>query len=177
MAFGLQLALAELPPRARAQLGDPASGLLQLFFDPEDSWNTSEVRIVQPGEGGLGDPPEGVELYPARTIIGWTTFRDSPGPSEVSRGPLPDHLRDAEREHSEYMLNSVRVGDKLGGWPRWVQGVTYPPCRTCGTPRSNLVFQLGPEQNLGESWGDVGSAYVLACPGHPDDLALVVQSH
>ena len=175
LSFALQLATADLPPAARAHLG--AEGLLQVFFDPEDPWSGSGVRYVQPGAGALATPPDGVDVYPARQVTGWSAFREPPGPTEVSEGELPDSLDDAQEEHWDHLRRSVHVGDKLGGWPQWVQMVEYAPCGTCGRPRSHLVFQLGSEQNLREGWGDVGTAYVLACPDHPTDLGMVVQSH
>lgn len=63
------------------------------------------------------------------------------------------------------------TGDKLGGWPAWVQGVEYPDCPRCGA-RMALLFQLDSEENVPWMFGDVGCGHVTRCPAHPDEVAF-----
>ena len=40
-----------------------------------------------------------------------------------------------------------------------------------------LRLPLGADRNLEESFGDIGSGYLLTCPDPPDAFIFVVQSH
>jgi hypothetical protein len=63
------------------------------------------------------------------------------------------------------------MGDKLLGWPHWIQGVEYPECPTCEA-RMEYVFQIDSEKNLPLMWGDGGIAHVTRCPTHREVFAL-----
>jgi hypothetical protein len=79
--------------------------------------------------------------------------------------------KDAEGREIAEAVSEAAAGDKLGGWPCWVQGVEYPACPSCGASM-HLVFQIDSEDNLDHMFGDVGCAHVTQCPQHPDVLAL-----
>jgi uncharacterized protein YwqG len=64
-----------------------------------------------------------------------------------------------------------RHGEKLLGWPAWVQGVEYPKCRICGREMA-LVFQVDSEHNLPYMFGDAGVGHVTQCPEHHAELAF-----
>ena len=64
-----------------------------------------------------------------------------------------------------------RAGDKLAGWPYWVQDVEYPDCPKCGE-RMRLVFQIDSGDNLPFDFGDVGCGHVTQCTEHKGVLAF-----
>jgi uncharacterized protein YwqG len=64
-----------------------------------------------------------------------------------------------------------RAGDKLGGWPDWIQGVEYPACPRCGNAMKT-IFQLDSQDHIDHMFGDAGVGHVTQCPTHPDVLAF-----
>jgi uncharacterized protein YwqG len=143
---------------------------------------------VQPtGEATTISVP--AEFFPAKRIIDWKTFIDLPKPSEHEELGLKytyDHkagtvdlaceelglrfedIRD--RSLAENIANS-ELGDKLAGWPAWVQDVEYPLCPRCGR-RMVLVFQVDSEDHIPFMFGDVGCGHVTQCPEHKDVVAF-----
>ena len=65
-----------------------------------------------------------------------------------------------------------RQGDKLAGWPAWIQYVAYPRCRQCGLWMW-FVFQIDSQCNLWHMFGDNGCGHITQCPDHRDELAFV----
>ena len=63
------------------------------------------------------------------------------------------------------------AGDKLGGWPHWVQSVEYPSCPTCGR-EMEIVLQVDSEDNIPHMFGDAGCGHITQCPDHPQVLAF-----
>lgn len=79
--------------------------------------------------------PEGLEPFPPGTIVGWqeiTVRLDCPEPGLTAEQRLDEGLAEA--------VGTVATGDKLAGWPDWVQGMEYPSCPECGQ-RLRLVLQ------------------------------------
>ena len=62
-------------------------------------------------------------------------------------------------------------GDKLAGWPNWVQGVEYPRCPRCGR-RMIIVFQVASEDNIPFMFGDVGRGHITQCPDYKEVVAF-----
>ena len=62
-------------------------------------------------------------------------------------------------------------GDKLAGWPAWVQGVEYPSCALCGS-RMLQLFQVDSEDNIPFMFGDVGCGNITQCPEHKEIVAF-----
>ncbi|MFT5454539.1 MAG: hypothetical protein ACI9K2_001016 [Myxococcota bacterium] len=153
-------------------------GLIQVFYclteEPAicevalSGWEAfsgaSHVRRVPRGDGALGQPT-GFDPLPAQAIVGWTEHDDAPN---VEEGAL-ELSEEAEEEYQEGEF--PRAGDKLGGWPFWVQGIEYPTCRQCGTTM-HLLLQLDSEDHVPTMWGDSGCAHITQCASHPDELAL-----
>jgi uncharacterized protein YwqG len=79
--------------------------------------------------------------------------------------------RDVDSLDVAEAISNAEPGDKLGGWPHWIQSVEYPACPTCGD-RMELVFQLDSEDNLPVVFGDVGCGHITRCPRHPEVLAF-----
>ena len=73
---------------------------------------------------------------------------------EIAEGDDDDEEDDEDDEE-----NQPKQGDKLYGWPGWVQGVEYPSCTKCSKPME-LVMQLDSEDNIPFMYGDAGCAHL-----------------
>lgn len=194
----LQICLDELPAELGHRYG---SGLLQLFYCTRDDcqgmggWdpfedNLSRVRVISPSGAGLSTPllpPH--ELMPAKQIIGWTAFADLPAPPEhdelglnytydfdagTLRIECPEIGFAVTNPMNDCPAEKIAVsehGDKLAGWPAWVQGVEYPTCPRCGN-RMIHVFQVDSEDNIPFMFGDVGRGHITQCPEHKEVVAF-----
>ena len=189
----LQLDLASLPDRGH---GD---GYLQLFYcvredcQGQGGWepfgdDLSRVRVVRPS--GPADPAPGdVELFPAKGIVAWTEMDDYPKGDEHTelglrytydfkagtvRLECPELGLDFKNVVDSMLCENVanaEAGDKLGGWPCWIQGVEYPSCPRC-SKRMGLIFQLDSEHHVPFMFGDAGVGYLTQCPEHKDVVAF-----
>ncbi|CAD5989492.1 Galectin-9 [Planktothrix tepida] len=149
------------------------------------------IRLVQPvGNGSTPPLPEiNGEAYgthfPALTITDWREIEDYPdlddlvalvyGFEQVQEDHFWDEvvrrlgLDDLDEYDEVYPTDN---GDKLGGYPRWVQGMECPGCPVCHAPMRQ-VFQLASRKNLSYMFGDMGIAHVLQCRTHKDQFAFV----
>lgn len=180
MQLFVQLNLAELPDRPA---GCPSTGLVQFFYcvsrepycegDCEAYAPGSRsvvVRIVQPeGPGRRFDSSPVPDAFPPRLITGWTQRDDYPSYEEI--GDLVEgfniDLYDTLIEG--YEMDIPAIGEKLMGWPHWIQGSEYPDCPDCGT-RMHLLFQVDSEVNVPYMFGDAGIGHLTQCPNHPHRL-------
>ncbi len=181
MQLFIQLNLQTLP----LELGDRfGTGLLQLFYC---SNNTIEVNCECDGQGW--EPFSPVHLarliqhqgelnasnseseigFPAQRIMGWEIVEDYPGWTEEQEGNLPLSLSD--EEWTSLGESFPRPGDKLAGWPHWIQGVEYPSCPICEAPME-LVLQLDSNDHLPYMFGDAGCGHITQCPIHKDQLGF-----
>ena len=71
---------------------------------------------------------------------------------------------------AENIANS-ELGDKLGGWPAWIQNAEYPDCPRCGQ-RMVHVFQVDSEDNMPFMFGDAGCGHITQCPDHKEVVAF-----
>lgn len=195
MPFFLQLNISELPEPARAGLG---SGLIQLFYciDCDGGWEPfSEVSLVRmvpeallsEAKMQLDREPE----FPARRIEAWEEIVDYPHPEEHEDLGLsydydfhakPTRIR-IECQDPAFVADGItdvelaekislsEAGDKLGGWPNWIQSVEYPLCPLC-KQKMRFVFQVDSECNLPFMFGDLGTGHITQCPTHVDTLAF-----
>ncbi|GAA3945739.1 hypothetical protein GCM10023085_29850 [Actinomadura viridis] len=162
LTFVVQVDLGRTPKAAREIFGD---GLLQLFHCmtcmPGTVTDTRQVRIIDPaGTAVLEAAPYTAEILPARPVIGWgRAVKDHP-----YRDGDPSVLLPEERD-AVFRLN--RQGDKLGGWPNWIQDADYPSCPR-GEPHlmTQLVLQICSGQGVAHTWGDNGLGFVVRCPEH-----------
>ena len=195
MRFFLQLALAELPEAASYPLRD---GILQMFYCSGDDGNcetwtpftgTHDIRIVPVGDE-LADSPGSVEVFPRGFIVDWTETSDAPHPEEhqalgltydydfendvvdvrCAEPPIALEKASLDLDVAE-AISSPLSGDKLGGWPDWVQSTEYPNCPECRT-QMQLLLQVDSEDNLPYMFGDAGCAHLTYCPNHPEVLAF-----
>jgi uncharacterized protein YwqG len=172
-----QIASEHLPE----ELGRPfGEGLLQVFCAThdggDDTWaafsETHCLRVV-PATDEVLPAPDGVEVFPVKAIVGWEEQADYPHYEDLME---LDHELDDDEDEVVAEAGYPVPGDKLGGWPMWIQGAEYPDCRQCGA-RMELLLQLDSEDQLPWMWGDVGCAHVTVCPEHPDELALAWACH
>jgi hypothetical protein len=189
----LQLDLESTP-------GGLGTGLLQVFYcaNPDceqarDGWSPFSVihlaRIVD-AKGGGGLAQAASDDHPPRTIVGWDPIDDLPSPREheelgleleydfeaqtvafrcpaVGLQTPPIGIDDLTAEQ----IANPEAGDKLLGWPHWIQGVEYPTCPKCRS-RMRVLFQLDSEDNVPVMWGDAGIAHISQCPNHRDVLTM-----
>ncbi|MEO0456606.1 MAG: hypothetical protein AAF152_08490, partial [Cyanobacteria bacterium P01_A01_bin.114] len=131
------------------------------------------TRLIQP-EGEPGTPTVTPQSsFPAQQITGWQVTHDYPGYAEAQEPPMDLNLSvdDWDAIEAETGQEVPLPGDKLAGWPAWVQGVEYPHCPTCGE-RMALVFQLDSEDHLPYMFGDMGCGHITQCPTHKDQLGF-----
>lgn len=68
-------------------------------------------------------------------------------------------------------IASAAEQDKLGGWPRWIQGAEYPTCPTCQNSM-RVVFQIDSEDHIPYMFGDSGIGHITQCPEHHNVVAF-----
>ena len=194
----LQLDLGDLPQELGGQFG---TGLLQFFYCTREDcqenggWepfsdDLSRVRVVQPNGPGIpASMSQEDDQFPAKRIVRWNPLSDLPDPSEhdevgliytydFDKGMLrlqcPELDIDTTNPMGECTAEGIAVsesGDKLAGWPAWVQGIEYPNCPRCGS-RMVLVFQVDSEDNIPFMFGDCGCGHITQCPDHKDVVAF-----
>ena len=132
------------------------------------------LRVVNPAAGKaaanikIPSPAVIPDYFPAKVITGWLQKEDYPNPEETqSLG-----LELAEDEWNELADSDFPLGgDKLAGWPSWVQGIEYPDCPVC-KESMRLVFQVDSEDNLPYTFGDSGCGHITQCKNHPEVVAF-----
>lgn len=126
------------------------------------------VCPVPSGGRPVASAPAGVAVFPRRVVTEWA-------------GPIDDypHLEaDADltgRERDDCAELNLQ-GDKVGGWPSWVQDPERPECPRCAVPMDRLVLQLDSERGVPHRWGDGGVGVILGCGEHAAELAFRWQS-
>lgn len=194
MQFFLQLPLESLPAGA----GVRGEGMLQLFCCSLDdgsceTWSpfsgTQLVRLIT-GAAAPAPHPRGLTPFPVRSVKGWNELVDYPHPEEhrglglvydydfakkrvsAACAELGIALRDLDIESNvAETIAAAEMGDKLGGWPAWIQSAEYPACPECSRTME-LVFQVDSEDNIPHMFGDAGCGHITQCPDHPQVLAF-----
>lgn len=150
------------------------------------------ARVARPGgdaPGGPAAPPGSVPEIPPRSILLWQRFDDYPDFEDFGELGVrtryitarPPRLKaecpelslafEGKAEKLSESLDRCREGDKLAGWPDWLQGAEWPDCPECGA-RLQLVFQIDAEDHLDYAFGDLGRAHLMQCPAHPHILGF-----
>ena len=174
----VQLNSEELPDGSGRPWGD---GLLQIFYctngEPMcevdcQAWGpyskSTVLRIIAPGHNAseYSESPVPKPFRP-RQILGWLEKDDFPNWEE-----LKEYAVEITEDEQEKLSESYPVqGEKLWGWPLWVQGIEYPNCPKCDT-RMQLLFQVDSNQNIPYDFGDVGVGHICHCPEHRTELAF-----
>ena len=193
MPLFFQLNLAQLPA---ATAGIYGRGLLQLFYCTacDDAWEpfveTSLVRLVQSVGASPPPPPPPQTALPAKQITGWDAFNDLPNPQDhaqlgleydydfgtplrtIVSGPALDAaIEVCDVDDLAEQIGTAAIGDKLAGWPHWIQGAEYPSCPRCGCQMRH-VLQLDSEDHLPFMFGDAGIGHLTQCPEHHEVVAF-----
>jgi uncharacterized protein YwqG len=200
MRFFLQIPLATLPAAFEAR-GEGILQMFYCSTDDgvcetfRAFSSTHLVRLVT-APATTAPHPDGLDPFPLRPIAGWREIADYPHPPEhenlglvyryqrrnnqvsVSCKALGIELRDldvnavsAPDANVEETISAAMHGDKLGGWPLWVQSVAYPACQQCGRPM-RFVMQLDSEDNIPHMFGSIGCGHIMQCPDHPQVLTF-----
>jgi hypothetical protein len=179
----------------------PGRGLFQMFYctnaerecDSQlDGWSPfSACHAARIVDGPTAPSPERPRrVFPRKSIIGWERFDDLPHPEDHEQlGITYDYdfpgkkVRllcaefgvDIEVDIDSNLAEAIGVcasGDKLGGWPAWIQGAEYPACPRCAT-QMTFVVQIDSEDHVPFMFGDAGCGHITQCPRHPDVLAFL----
>jgi len=178
MQLFVQLNLSQLPAGADIK----GEGYLQMFYctsyephcevECEAYFPFSKstlLRIISEEEAAADHTiPDIKDNFPAKTIESWEEFTDYPGYEER------DEAIEMSNEEEDFAQDNdigPAMGDKLGGWPHWVQSVEYPSCPECGN-QMGLVLQLDSEDNVPYMWGDSGVGHITQCSSHPHQVAF-----
>ena len=181
MQLFVQLNPKSMPEATRNIWG---SGLLQFFYctnlNPscdvecgawEEHSKSTLIRVIEmrgPAAAPTSSPVN--DAFPARIIVDWNQRAEYPNWEEVTdfSGDRDDP---AFEDWEDVQENNLFQGEKLFGWPYWVQGVEYPNCRECGK-RMEMLFQIDSEVNIPYMFGDVGCGHITQCPEHKTELAF-----
>lgn len=176
MQLFVQLDMSRLPERA-------STSLLQLFYctseEPQceidqEAWSpfgeSTVCRKIQVEGDSAKHMPLMDEIYPERKIVGWEAKDDYPNWEELN-----DMGIDMDEEHMDLLyeneIGTPLAGDKLFGWPYWVQGVEYPKDPKTGSTMQ-LLFQIDSEVNLPFMFGDSGAGHITQSPDNDEVLAF-----
>ncbi len=172
----LQLNLSQLPERQ-------SEGLIQLFYCTTDNREFScegdleaffpfskavTCRKIQiEGESARIEPI--IEtLFEEKEIKSWEAVDDFPHPEELYE--LNVKFSDEEMNALYRTKTRALAGDKLFGYPYWVQGVEYPTDKN--GELMEMVFQLDSENNLPFMFGDVGVGHLTQSKNDDEFLAF-----
>ena len=108
------------------------------------------------------EKPKPVAKGQASRIVGWKKGFDLPGAADA------EELKLDAKEARLMAAQRSRDGDKLGGYPNWIQSPNCPSCPSCGEPMK-FVVQLSARL---VDFGDSGLGYVHQCAKHPAKLAF-----
>jgi hypothetical protein len=107
--------------------------------------------------------------------------RSAPGPraaysSSNSSESLGVALGEPAAEAAQDELDDPAEGDKLGGWPAYIQQPSLGDSARCGQPRA-LLLQVASQGNLAVHFGDGGRLFVAACRDHPRAVEARIEFH
>ena len=175
-----EIDLAALPATA----GLTGEGVVQVFYCTNtdsncevetEAWMPGKgrsklVRLVS-GQGSAKAAPEGLE------VVGFRNALDAPSKDDLESASgmkAAKALKAAKIDEDEWP--GAVPGDKIGGYPAWVQDTEFPRCPACDGAMTELVLQMVSDGAAKVQFGDMGTAYVLRCPSHPSELDLIWQA-
>ena len=195
MQFFLQLDLSTLPEEFKYPI---RKGLMQLFYCSSDdgtceTWahftGTHAISIIE-FNTEITQRNNDITPLTQNKIASWKRIDDLPHVEEHEMLGVhyeydfkKNRVTIECKEHDLHFKNidvdsnpadaiaEAASGDKLGGWPFWVQSAEYPNCPTCDQQMS-LLFQIDSEDNLDYMFGDVGCAHLTYCTNHPETIAF-----
>lgn len=178
MQLFLQLDLSTLPEKKE-------TGLIQMFYctseepqceDDLETWSPFSTGVVcrkieVAGESAAIVPNLG-EVYPEKSVASWKAKDDYPHFEEYQNLGIVLKLEDDIYELMEQREIGLPIlGDKLVGWPYWVQSEEYAADRITGNSMQ-LLFQFDSEDNLPILFGDSGIGHLMQSPDNNEELAF-----
>ena len=172
----LQLNLSELPEQQ-------SDGLIQLFYCTTDDAEfyceeelmayapdskISTCRKIQIEGQSASISPTIDELFEEKVIESWEAVDDYPHPEEIYDLDVP--FSDEEIETLFKNRITAMSGDKLFGYPNWIQGVEYPTDEN--GDEMEMVFQLESKKNLPYMFGDLGVGHLTQSKNDDSKLAF-----
>ena len=173
MPLFVELDLAKVPIPNRA-----LAGTLQFFYcnstEPLcevdcESWRLNDramlLRVIPSTKktATVECPADVPSPVPARSIE-----------LRPEKADFPDRQDARDRYEIYEAPRRTQAGDKLLGWPDWVQGNEWPSCPDCGKPM-DLLMQMASNKGIDHQWGDSGDAYLFLCFDHPARVGFVWQ--
>ena len=172
----LQLNLSTLPV-------NQAEGLIQLFYCTTDNGEfycedelmayapdskISTCRKIQIEGQSAAITPMIEELFDEKIIENWGAVDDYPHPEEI----FELDIKFSDEEIDILFKNNITAttGDKLFGYPYWVQGVEYPT--DANGEFMEMVFQLDSEKNLPYMFGDLGVGHLTQSKNDDEKLSF-----
>lgn len=147
-----------------------AADLIQFFLcdsacQGDDGWEpfarSSLVRHVPLcAPGPTGRPGRGLPALPGKLVRGWARRDDHPSYEDLLR-EVPDADVLAISAALKTRGDTPLEGEKLGGWPHWIQSASYPRC-TCGALMQPF-FQVDSHHTLPIQLGDTGVGWMVHC--------------
>ncbi|MGD1942918.1 MAG: pentapeptide repeat-containing protein, partial [Leptolyngbyaceae cyanobacterium] len=161
--------------------GNSSIGMLERVFQPQTivSWQQMEdyPNWIDAESQGASIAREELSRFATDSIL------DSP--HNVSDFRFMDEKNRKRNERSQrdtiltdFMMETALIppeGDKLSGWPHWVQDDEYPKCPTCDRLMDTLIFEFDSYEYMLSFCGDVGTGYILQCPDHKEQVAFLWQ--
>lgn len=158
-------------------------GIIQLFYcvseDMEcenmfDSWEPFSkgtiVRRIEADKPSVKVSTEEIKTFPEKKIVGWKVEDDYPDPQEYD-----DWGIEAEDEILEFLYDEDILlplsGDKLLGWPHWIQSPEIPFDEENGVDMEYL-FQIDSEINIPFMFGDSGAGHITQSPKNKELLTF-----
>ena len=166
----VQLSWSELPEPAQKLL---PPGLYQLFLcdSPcqveEEGWNPfarSTLARMLPLDtpGSVASGADGGSQLPPRRISSWAVRDELPRYVELASRLDSERADEAAEAARERGLEAA-PGEKLLGWPHWIQDAEHPRCRRCPTLNMNVIFQVDSNKGLPVSFADSGIGFWVRC--------------
>ncbi|MEO1515823.1 MAG: DUF1963 domain-containing protein [Bacteroidota bacterium] len=177
MQLFLQLNLTDLPERE-------GTGLVQLFYctnseplcesDLQAFFPFSKAvvcrKVTIDGESAQIEPKR-ADVFAEQRIVGWKAVDDYPHYEEHQELGIEEFEDEVYDLMDEREIGIPVQGDKLFGWPYWVQSAEYPYDRESGS-RMELLFQFDSEDNLPYMFGDAGIGHLTQSPDNEQELGF-----
>lgn len=154
-------------------------GILQVFFctnedsecdtyEPISQCSCARFLPIDKEYSTLNNSANDSVNFPEKFIEGWSENFDYPRADELEM--LGCKLSDDEGQMI-WDKGFPLEGDKLAGWPMWIQSIEYPTCPTC-SDKMGSIFQIDSEDNVPYMFGDGGIAHIMQCKTHKEHVAI-----
>jgi uncharacterized protein YwqG len=178
----VQLNLEELPEEKRIF----GKGILQLFFctnEENDCYvNDASFEINPPHQLiriiDLSEENKEISVpqnhFPAKLITGWkyvgTEFSYLPSDfNDPNNSVLYFEYESEESRMISSNMHRIIEGEKIGGYPLFIQCEKGPNCQTCNK-EMEFVLQIGSEVNIPFMFGDGGVGQIFICLDHKENI-------